>query len=357
MESRNNKRWKIEEIDFISRNLDKSVQWLSEKMNRSEGSVTTMVWKLKKDTTAQTNNKSINAESDKITVTLPPLSEKQGFIIKNNSDKEISVVASNNEPISLEQGQSKTISEKHQWQNQIERARQIMISEGMPEPQADLEISYTVSLFKQNPSLKDCDSDSILTAIINIGRTKTTINPAEKLAYLTEREGKCLFELTYRGLIKTLTDSGSIKVMDAHIVYEDDYEFDYLPAENKLHHKPRVAKTEAANNSRQIAGAYSVAILKDNTKHYHFMEIWKLEKIERLSSGSDYFYKEWKYDMYKKCVIRSHYKYLPKGNTMPEYIRRAIIIDEENSIINDATRGNYSGKRKKGMMDFFNNHE
>ncbi len=354
MNSRNNKRWKQEEIDFISKNLDKSISWLSEQMNRSEGSVTTMVWKLKKDTTTVTET-----STSKITVTLPPLSEKKGFLIQNNSDKEISVVSSQNEPIFLKPNESKTIAVKPEWKNQIERARQILIAEGMPESQSDLEISYVLSLFLENPSLKNCTPDSIVTAIIDIGRTKTTINPTEKLAYLKERDGKCVFELTYRGLIKTLTDSGSIKIMDAHIVYEDDYLFEYLPAENKLSHKPKVAKTETENNARQIAGAYSVAILKDNTKHYHFMEIWKLEKIERMSdSGSDYFYKEWKPDMYKKCVIRSHFKYLPKGSTLPAYIQRAIMIDEENSSINDPTKGGYgNNRRKKGMMDFFNNQE
>ena len=343
---RNNKRWKAQEIEFVRQNINKPIDWLSSQLNRSGGSINAMLWKLKKESATET-------------ITLPSAKPGESIHITNHSNKDIKIVAPNTETIGLKSGTAITISPE--WQHQVERARQIMIAEGMPESQTDIEISYVLSLFHEKPSLKNCTPDSIVSAIINIGRTKTTINPALKLAYLDAKEGKCVFELTYRGLIKTLTDSGSVKVMDAHIVYEDDYEFEYSPAENKLHHKPRAAKTEAENNARQIAGAYSVAILKDGTKHYHFMEIWKLEKIERMSKGgeSDYYYNEWKTDMYKKCAIRSHFKFLPKGNTLPDYIQRAIMIDEENSSLSMMDSGNklYAGKKKKGMMDFFSNQD
>jgi phage RecT family recombinase len=340
-----NKRWKQDEIDFIQHNINKPVDWLSSQLNRSEGSINTMIWKLKKESETQT------------TVALPHASSAgQRFDIKNNSDKPIKIISSS--PIVLEPNESTTISgSTPHWQNQVEKARQILVVEGMAESQADTEMSYVYSIFHENPTLKNCHQDSIVSAIIDIGRTKSTINPALKLAYLKAKDGKCVFELTYRGLIKSLTDSGSIKVMDAHIVYEDDYEFEYLPAENKITHKPKVAKTEAENNARQIAGAYSVAILNDGTKHYHFMEIWKLAKIEQMSTGgeSDYFYTEWKTDMYKKCAIRSHYKFLPKGTTLPEYIQRAIMIDDENSSIMMSSSKFGAGKKRGGMMEFFNN--
>jgi phage RecT family recombinase len=344
MEQRNNKRWKQDEIEFIQQNISKSVEWLSSQLNRSEGSINTMIWKLKKESDPQT------------TITLPPATSGKAFIIKNNGDKPIKVVSSS--PIVLEPNESTTISDsKPHWQNQVEKAKRILVAEGMTESQADTEVSYIHSIFHENPILKNCDSDSIVSAIINIGRTKSTINPTLKLAYLKAEGNKCTFELTYRGLIKTLTDSGSIKVMDAHIAYEDDYEFEYFPAENRINHKPRISKTETENNSRQVAGAYSVAILNDGTKHYHFMEIWKLEKIEQMSAGgnSDYYYKQWKTDMYKKCVIRSHFKFLPKGTTLPEYIQRAIMIDDENSSISMGGGKFGAGKKRGGMMNFFNN--
>ena len=74
-------------------------------------------------------------------------------------------------------------------------------------------------------------------------------------------------------------------------------------------------------------------------------------------SNSDYYYKEWKTDMYKKCVIRSHFKFLPKGNTLPEYIQRAIMIDDENSSIAMGGSKFGAGKKRGGMMDFFNNQK
>lgn len=305
METRSNKRWKPQEIDFLRANISQPVSWLSQQLNRSQGSVTTMVWKLK-------------------------MTSENPITVKNIDE---SIIAPQQKPI---------------WQLQINKAKEILIAEGMKEDRADNEISYALTFFHENATLKNCTTESILTSLINIGRTGISLNPAHKLSYLTNRDGKCIFDLTYRGLSKTLTDSGSVKVIDAHIVYEGD-EFDYSPADLKIYHAPKIAMTEAENNARKIRGAYSIAVLQDGTKHPHFMEAWNLEKIARLSSSN--FYNEWREDMYKKCVIRSHYKFLPKRD-LSNYVQSAILLDEENTGMNF-----HAGKNKKkiGMMDFFSN--
>jgi phage RecT family recombinase len=508
MEQRNNKRWKQDEINFIRQNLDQSVSWLSIKLNRSEGSINTMLWKLKKDNIGQTTSVMPANQSpefyyknlspidlpNEIWINIKDYEElykisncgriknlerkikkwngfrthkekiiKQFFsedgylrvqLWKNGENKKYQVArlvgesfipnidnkpeinhrngiktdnratelewATHKENIShsinsglkgdikrggqlpqtiLKEGDISMIrqiyAEGNTTQNELSEMFNVSrgainnITNGRNWKHIGKEIDKDETIFGfllsqikneftniypnesfaneeilnvkesvlNNHELKKCSPQSIFNSILDIARTRLSINKIHKLAYLTAKNNQCTLSICYRGLIKTLTDSGSIKVMDAHIVYEDDYEFEHLPAENKIVHRPRVAKTEAENNARQIAGAYSVAILNDGTKHYHFMEIWKLVKIEQMSTGgeSDYYYTEWKTDMYKKCAIRSHYKFLPKRTTLPEYIQRAIMIDDENSSITMGAGKFSAGKKRGGMMDFFNN--
>lgn len=232
------------------------------------------------------------------------------------------------------------------WKQAFSQAGELLVELGLTKEQAVTELSYALHLFEENPRLKTCAPDSILIALQNIGRTKISVNPAQKLAYVDERDGKCYFELTYKGLIKVLTDSGSVKVIDPFIVYEDE-EFDYSPADNFLTHIPRYASTEAENRSRGIKGAYSRAILHDDTPHFHFVEVWKLEKVEKMSRMPQ-FYQDWKEDMYKKTALRSHYKYLPKKD-LPDFIAHALILDEDNFF-------GRPSRRKTGLLDFFANN-
>ena len=67
---------------------------------------------------------------------------------------------------------------------------------------------------------------SIRNAVINIAATGLTLNPVSQLAYLIPRKinkqwAICL-DISYKGLIRTATDSGSILWAQAEIVYEKD---------------------------------------------------------------------------------------------------------------------------------------
>lgn len=193
---------------------------------------------------------------------------------------------------------------------------------------AKIELGFAVQAIEANPVLKNCDIQSIQNAIINVARLGSTLNPAMKLCYLIPRKGKCVLDISYVGLIKILTDGGDVKYVAATIVYEDE-EFSFDPINTK--HTPKYATTEEENTKRKIHGALSTAILKDDTRVYEFIPRWELEKIERVSqsAGSAYSpYKDWRTEMYKKAVIKRHYKFLPKGN--PDHERMAAIQEIES---------------------------
>lgn len=214
------------------------------------------------------------------------------------------------------------------WQSALVKAETKFIAIADPK-KAKIELGFAVQIIEQNPSLKTCDVASIQNAIINVARTGITLNPAMKLAYLIPRKGKCILDFSYMGLIHVLTDGGDVKYLTASIVYDDE-EFSFDPINCK--HVPVYPKTEEENKKRTIFGALSMAILKDDTRVYEFMPLHELLKIKRqsMAANSSYSpYAEWETEMYKKSVIRRHYKFLPKGN--PDADKVAAAMEIENS--------------------------
>lgn len=234
------------------------------------------------------------------------------------------------------------------WKDAFKDAKPFL-SKQLPKNRAAKELEYALYLFQKEPKLKNCTYDSILFALQNIAHTQISLNTAQNLAYLDARDSNCYFELTYKGLIKILIDSKTIKLIDAFIVYEDE-QFEYVPTQNYLFHIPNYdSRTDLENASRKIRGAYSKATLNDGFSHFHFVDAWKLKKVEVVAYKPS-FYSNWREDMYKKIAIRSHYKFLPKNN-LPEHIEDSFILDVEN-FFPDAYKLNRKGR---GMFDYFSN--
>jgi recombinational DNA repair protein RecT len=130
------------------------------------------------------------------------------------------------------------------------------------------------------------------------------------------------------GLIKMLKDNGSINHIEAHLVYVDE-EFDYT--NETISHKKKFAMSEQEHNSRGIVGAYSVATLPTNDKVYCFMPIWELNKVKDFSKGGS-IWKNWRDEMYKKSVIKRHFKTLLGASeyAKEQALASIINIEQEN---------------------------
>ena len=64
---------------------------------------------------------------------------------------------------------------------------------------------------------------SLKNAMLNIAATGLTLNPVSQLAYLVPRKNEVCLDISYKGLIRTATDSGSILWAQAELVYNDDH--------------------------------------------------------------------------------------------------------------------------------------
>jgi recombination protein RecT len=216
------------------------------------------------------------------------------------------------------------------------------------------ELVFALQIVRGNDLLQKCTADSIMNSIVNLATIGITLNPALALAYLVPRDGKCVLDLSYRGLIKIGTDSGSIRSIHANVVYSFD-EFDYEEGtEQRIHHKRSMSppddfvKDPLGNFWKYFICAYSVATLHDGNKDYMLMPKYKIEKIRNTSKirSEKGPWGQWPEEMSRKSVIKYHYKTLPQS----EKLGAAVAILNEHEGI-DITPKEKTGA--KSLMERF----
>jgi recombination protein RecT len=200
------------------------------------------------------------------------------------------------------------------------------------------EVGFAYQSMVNSEMLQRCEPQSIVNAITNIARTSITLNPVMKLAYLVPRNGKCVLDFSYMGMISLLKNNGNIRTINAYIIYEDE-DFEHDVVENVIRHKPKYMQTEKEHNQRGIIGAYSVAKLPTGDIDYCFMPYWEIDKVKNTSKGSDSKFSPWitwKDEMIKKTVIRRHFKMLISINDAVNSKMSAVLeIDNDNTEFKD----------------------
>lgn len=183
---------------------------------------------------------------------------------------------------------------------------------------------YLMKIANQNP-------ESLRNAVINVASIGISLNPASKLAYLIPRKGECCLDISYLGLIKLATDTGSIKWARAELVHENDV-FVYHGATEK----PEFSTPNAFERGR-VVGVYCVAKTYDDDYLSGVMSSLECYKIRDLSEA-------WKRnrsgpwalfegEMMKKCILKRDQKTWPRTNKS-ERLDNAIDVLNKNEEIN-----------------------
>jgi len=164
---------------------------------------------------------------------------------------------------------------------------------------------FLMKIANQNPeSLRDC--------VINLASIGITLNPAEKLAYLIPRKGQCCLDISYMGLIKIATDTGSIKWARAELIHKNDT-FTYKGA----FEMPEFS-TQNPFDRGEIIGVYCVAKTCDGDFLSGIMSLKECYEVRDLSES-------WKRnksgpwlnfegEMIKKTILKREQKTWPKTN-------------------------------------------
>jgi recombination protein RecT len=179
-------------------------------------------------------------------------------------------------------------------------------------------------------------------AVLNVAQIGLSLNPALKQAYLVprkaQRDGQWVVEAqlmpSYQGLVKLITDAGTVTHLEAHLIWEgDDVVIDMASDTKVAKHTPYIMTGKPKGEMR---GVYSLATLADGSRQIEVMsrdEVYAIrERSESWRNRKEGVPTIWTTDegeMVRKTVIRRHFKYLPKSGKA-ERAAEAIRIDEKD---------------------------
>lgn len=191
------------------------------------------------------------------------------------------------------------------------------------------EASFAMQIMSKNQYLQTCSKESILKAVLNVAQTGLTLNPVSKYAYLIPRSGECILDPSYTGLVKSLTDSGSVVSINCQLVYQgDNIQIDMTSDKKVVSHIPYIIN---GNPKGTIKAVYSVATLHDGSFHCEIMSRADVEEVREYSES----YKAYKDpnkpkvttciwvkhegEMFRKTCIKRHFKHLPKTDRLDKF--------------------------------------
>lgn len=191
------------------------------------------------------------------------------------------------------------------------------------------EMEFAVQMFQNNDYLLKMEPATIKNCLINVALSGLTLSPVMKMAYLVPRKGKCCLDPSYMGLIKIMTDTGSVKSIKAKPVYSNEpFEIEQGTGGFVKH---GICK-DGKKGTR--IGAYSIAVLNDGSNHIEWMYEDQLMEIKARSEGvKSGKQSPWLSDpdeMVRKTVIKRHWKFLPKSERAI-MAAQAIAFDDENN--------------------------
>lgn len=236
----------------------------------------------------------------------------------------------------------------------------------------DAEKGFAMQLLANNDFLKKAaiaNPVSLQQAITNVAAIGLSLNPAERQAYLITRNVKVgqnqwqtrvFLEPSYMGLAKLATDSGSIKWVQANVVYQNDAFEDNGPGEKPTHKYQAFAKKEDRGD---FVGVYCVAKTVDGDYLTTIMpaeevigirnrsEAWKA-KVKAEAQNKSRSGGPWETDFNeqaKKTVVRRAFKMWPRTNL--HRMAQAVHMSNENEgfepIVTSPNIGTYTAEQKQ----------
>ena len=217
------------------------------------------------------------------------------------------------------------------YQSAIAKAKERFVGIAGDEKTYDVESIFAMqALMKTDFAMQTANKNpqSVHLAMINVASTGLTLNPAHGYAYLVPRDGAIVLDISYKGLIKIATDTGSVLWARAECVYEKDT-FRYCgPAAMPEH------EADPFHERGEIIGAYCIAKTPDGDILTEVMDRAAIEQVRSASSAwtrgrdgrkgpwEDYFS-----EMCRKAVIKRARKTWPYTD---RHGRMALAVDLAN---------------------------
>ena len=192
-----------------------------------------------------------------------------------------------------------------------------------------VEISWLNSLLHSDTKLRSCTDASKCKVLANVVSTGLTLSPAMKYCYVIPRrdnasgEVHATLDISYMGLIKMLTDAGTVAKVEAHIIYQNDqYEIEY-GLTPKFKHVPTLT------NRGEMVAVYSIAHLRGTDPQVEILTADDVAEIRAVAGARGQIWEKWPAQMWRKSAIKRLFKYLPKTEISDNLIA-ALAIEYRN---------------------------
>lgn len=183
------------------------------------------------------------------------------------------------------------------------------------------ESQFAIQSIQKNESLAKCHVHTVQNSVINVAAIGLTLNPALGYAYLVPESGECNLKVSFKGLLKIATDSGSILWAKAEIVKEND-EFEYLGVCTSPIHKMNPFKDRG-----NTIGVYCVAKTHQGDFLVDHMGMQDINKI-KASAKTKNVWNTWEDEMIKKAMIKRASKQWPKTDRDDRLDRAIAVVNE-----------------------------
>lgn len=191
----------------------------------------------------------------------------------------------------------------------------------------DIETAWMNSALVSDTKLRSCDPLSLRKCIANVVTAGLTLSPVMKFCYLIPRringQMESTLEISYMGLIKMMTDSGTVAKMEAHIIYRnDEYDIQY-GARPIFEHRP------VLENRGEMIAVYAVAHIRGVDPQVELLTKDDVLEIKKRSQASVGPWIDFEAEMWRKSAIKRLFKYLPKTE-MSDQLIAALSIEHRN---------------------------
>lgn len=220
------------------------------------------------------------------------------------------------------------------------------------------ESQFALQAIQKNDKLAQCIPHTVQNAVINVAAVGLTLNPALGYAYLVPESEKlkeggreqwvqcCNLRVSFKGLLKIATDSGSILWARAEIVKAKDV-FKYKgPCEIPDHDI-----LEPFGDRGETIGVYCIA----KTVHGdHLIDIMSAAEIAKIRGAAkqDGVWAKWPEEMAKKAILKRASKQWPKTDRTDRLDRAIAVVNEyEGSDERDITPKEQSQEEINALFD------
>lgn len=203
------------------------------------------------------------------------------------------------------------------YQEAIGKAKRKFLEIATDQKAYDRESVYAMQhIIKNDFAMRTANANplSVQLAMANVASVGLTLSPANGYAYLVPRDGAIVLDISYKGLIKIATDTGSVEWVRADLVYESD-EFTY--------HGPAAMPAHKANPFKDRGAAIGVYCIAKTHTGDILTEVMSMDELEKIRGKSLAYIKkksgpwvEWFDQMAKKAIIKRASKTWPYTDRM-----------------------------------------